>query len=161
PSACVTNPTTTPCNSANYIPKTYTSSYQCGTPGQYTVTKIVHDTVHGRTTDVGLYAEDDWKVKPNLTLSFGIRYEAQNIINSNHDFAPRLSFAWGIPRKGKSPITVVRGGYGIFYDRFTLTNYLNTLQLNGIVQQKTTVINPGVACTPDHSENCGSPTTRR
>jgi hypothetical protein len=162
PSTCVANPTTTPCASANYMPNTYTSSYQCGTPGQYTVTAIKLDTVHGRTTDVGLYAEDDWKLKPNLTLSAGIRYETQNVINSNHDFAPRVSFAWGIPRKGgKSAVTVVRGGYGIFYDRFTLTNYLNTLQLNGTAQQKSTFINPGVTCTPTPPINCGSSTPNR
>lgn len=138
------------------------SSYQCGTPGQYAVTKINQETVHSRLTDVGLYAEDDWKPKPNLTLSAGIRYEAQNVINSNHDFAPRISFAWGIPRKGgKSPVTVVRGGYGIFYDRFNLTNYLNTLQLNGTTWQKQTFINPGVACTPDHPEKCGTSAASR
>jgi hypothetical protein len=162
PSTCAPNPTTTPCASANYKPSTYTSSYQCGTPGQYTFTNIVHDTVHGRETDIGLYAEDDWKVKPNLTLSAGIRYEAQNIINSNHDFAPRVSFAWGIPRKGgKSAVTVVRGGYGIFYDRFTLTNYLNTLQLNGTTWQKSTFINPGAACAPGQANNCGTSATSR
>jgi hypothetical protein len=156
PSTC--NPTaTTPCASANAT--AYISSYQCGTPGQYAITKIQQDTVHGRTTDLGLYAEDDWKVKPNLTLSFGIRYETQNVINSNHDFAPRISFAWGIPRKGKSPITVVRGGYGIFYDRFTLTNYLNTLQLNGIAQKKSTLINPGSTCNP--TDGCATSTASR
>ena len=159
PSTCAPS-ATTPCAAGNST--SYISSYQCGTPGQYAKTTINQDTVHGRETDVGLYAEDDWKAKPNLTISFGIRYEAQNIINSNHDFAPRVSFAWGIPRGGgKSPITVVRGGYGIFYDRFTLTNYLNTQQLNGTAQLKSTFINPGTSCTPDHPENCGTSVASR
>ena len=154
PSACAGE--TTRCQLATI------SSYQCGTPGQYTVTNITNKTFSGRMTDVGLYAEDDWKVKPNLTLTFGIRYEAQNVIHSNHDFAPRVSFAWGIPRSGgKSPITVIRGGYGIFYDRFGLSNYLNTVQLNGVNQQKSTYINPGSACTPDHPEKCGTVTPSR
>ncbi|MDE1177785.1 MAG: TonB-dependent receptor [Edaphobacter sp.] len=138
------------------------SSYQCGTPGQYSVTAINQATVHGRLNDVGLYAEDDWKAKKNLTLSFGLRYEAQNVINSNHDFAPRVSFAWGIPRgKGKSPVTVIRGGYGLFYDRFTLDNYLTTQQLNGTAQVKQTFINPGVTCTPADPAGCGGSTTSR
>jgi hypothetical protein len=154
PSACAG--VTTKCAVASI------SSYQCGTPGQYAVTTINQQTVHARTTDVGLYAEDDWKLKPNLTLSAGIRYEAQNVINSNHDFAPRISFAWGIPRKGgKSAITVVRGGYGIFYDRFNLTNYLNTLQLNGTTWQKSTFINPGSTCTPSNPAGCGTSATSR
>lgn len=152
PSGCVQN-TTTVCAAAN----AGVSSYQCGLPGQYSVTTINQPTVHGRVTDVGLYAEDDWKVKPNLTLSYGLRYEAQNVINSAHDIAPRVSFAWGIPRgAGKSPITVLRGGYGLFYDRFSIDNYFNTLQLNGTAQVKSTFINPGTTCTPDNPAGCGA-----
>lgn len=154
PAAC--NGITTRCSVASL------SSYQCGTPGQYAVTTINQATVHGRLTDAGLYAEDDWKVKPNLTLSFGLRYEAQNVINSAHDIAPRISFAWGVPRgAGKSPVTVVRGGYGLFYDRFSLDNYLNTLQLNGNAQVKRTFINPGTACTPANPAGCGTSSTSR
>jgi hypothetical protein len=157
PSGCVLN-TTTVCAAANAS----VSSYQCGLPGQYAVTKINQPTVHARVTDVGLYAEDDWKVRPNLTLSYGMRYEAQNVINSAHDIAPRVSFAWGIPRgAGKSPITVVRGGYGLFYDRFSLDNYVNTLQLNGVAQVKSTYINPGATCSPANPGGCGSGTPSR
>lgn len=154
PSAC--NGVTTTCTMASI------SSYECGTPGQYAITKINQPTIHARLTDVGLYAEDDWKPKQNLTISFGLRYEAQNVINSAHDVAPRVSFAWGIPRgKGKSPTTVLRGGYGIFYDRFTLDNYVNTLQLNGTAQVKSTFINPGSSCGPLTPEGCGSITPSR
>jgi hypothetical protein len=158
PGGCVLN-TTTVCAAANAS----VSSYQCGTPGQYSKTTINQATVHGRVTDVGLYAEDDWKIRPNLTLSYGLRYEAQSVISSAHDIAPRVSFAWGIPRgAGKSPITVVRGGYGLFYDRFSLDNYLNTLQLNGTVQVKSTFINPGANCTPLNSgTTCGTGTPSR
>ncbi|MBS1798211.1 MAG: TonB-dependent receptor [Acidobacteria bacterium] len=159
PSSC--NPgATVPCAASNATG--YISSYQCGTPGQFAITKINNATIGGRVTDIGLYAEDDWKIKPNLTLTLGARYEAQNVIHSNHDFAPRIAFAWGIPRAGgKSPITVIRGGYGIFYDRFGLGNYLNTVQLNGVNQQRSTFINPGVACTPDNPANCGTATPSR
>ncbi|RZU42726.1 TonB-dependent receptor [Edaphobacter modestus] len=157
PSNCAPN-VTTPCDQAN----AGISSYQCGTPGQYAITQINKPTVHARLTDVGLYAEDDWKPKQNLTISFGLRYEAQNVINSAHDVAPRVSFAWGIPRgKGKSPTTVVRGGYGIFYDRFSLDNYVNTLQLDGSAQVRSTFINPGSSCGPLTSQDCGSSTPSR
>ena len=132
------------------------SSYQCGLPGQFTFATINQPTVHGRGTDVGLYVEDDWKVKPNLTISGGIRYEAQNNINSSHDFAPRVSFAWGVPRAKGNPVTVIRGGYGIFYDRFSLDNYITTLQQNGFAQQKSTFINPGATCTPANPTGCGA-----
>lgn len=154
--ANITSPT--PCLAAN----SSVSSYQCGTPSQYSITKVYKPTVGGRVTDIGLYAETDWKVRPNLTISYGFRYEAQNVINSHHDIAPRVSFAWGIPRgEGKSPVTVVRGGYGIFYDRFELGNYMNTLQNNGTNRIVSTYISPGTSCTPSHPENCGTAVSPR
>jgi hypothetical protein len=157
PSGCVNPTTTTPCLGVN----SKVSSYQCGIPGQFTKATIKEETVHGRGTDVGLYVEDDWKVRPNLTVTGGLRFEAQNNINSSHDFAPRVSFAWGVPRAKGNPVTVIRGGYGIFYDRFSLDNYITTLQQNGFAQQTFTYINPGSACTPDHPENCGAATPSR
>ena len=93
------------------IPANNLSSFQ--------ITKIMNETVAARMTDVGLYAEDDWKVKPNLTFSYGLRYETQNFIHDHHDFAPRVSTAYGITKK-----TVIRAGAGIFYDRFSLGNQL-------------------------------------
>jgi hypothetical protein len=138
------------------------SSYQCGTPGQFTITNIANPTVKGRLTDVGFYLEDDWKAKPNLTLSYGLRYEAQNVISSAHDLAPRVSFAYGVPRgKGKTSTTVIRGGFGLFYDRFTLADTLTTQQLNGVNSVRSTFINPGVNCTPTNPAGCGSSTPSR
>ena len=65
--------------------------------------------------DVGVYAQDDWKARPNLTMNFGLRYENQDNISSNYNFAPRIGFAWGVGG-GQQPKTVVRGGFGIFYN---------------------------------------------
>jgi len=45
-------------------------------------------------SDVGVYFQDEWKVRPNFTLSPGLRYENQNNISSNFNLAPRLGFAW-------------------------------------------------------------------
>lgn len=157
PSACASG-VTAPCDRAN----AGISSYQCGTSGLYTKTTINTPTVRGRLTDVGLYLEDDWKAKPNLTISYGLRYEGQNVINSGHDLAPRVSFAYGVPRgKGKTSVTVIRGGYGLFYDRFTLSDALTTVQLNGTNQTKATYIKPGSGCTPDNTAGCGSSTASR
>ena len=47
-----------------------------------------------KQTDVALYFQDEWKVRPNFTLSPGFRYENQDNIDSNYDFAPRIAFAW-------------------------------------------------------------------
>jgi hypothetical protein len=93
--------------------------------------------------DVGLYLQDDWRVRQNLTLSAGLRYETQNNIGDHADFAPRLALAWGIGAKGKNPPKIVlRAGWGIFYDRFTADSVLTQERLNGEVQQQFIVINP-------------------
>lgn len=155
---CKDTSSSTPCLSVN----AGVSSYQCGIPGQYSVTKVNKPTISGRITDIGIYAEDDWKARPNLTISYGFRYEAQNAIHSGHDIAPRVSFAWGVPRgQGKSPVTVVRGGFGIFYNRFGLDDYLTTLQENGTNRIVSTFIKPGSACTPKDPSGCGSATSPR
>ena len=47
-----------------------------------------------KQTDVSLYLQDEWKIRPNFTLSPGLRYENQTNIDSNFNFAPRIAFAW-------------------------------------------------------------------
>lgn len=94
--------------------------------------------------DVGAFAGDDWRARPNLTLSYGLRYEAQTNISDWRGFAPRLGLAWAPGRfSGKSgPKNVIRAGFGVFYDRFALTDTLAAERYNGIVQQQYVVTNP-------------------
>jgi hypothetical protein len=93
--------------------------------------------------DAGPFVQDDWKVRPNFTLSLGLRYEVQNLNNDHHDIAPRLGFAWA-PGSSKNgpPKTVIRGGAGIFYDRVPLTPYEQSALQNGFTQKQYTVYNP-------------------
>jgi hypothetical protein len=93
--------------------------------------------------DAGLYLQDDWKVTPTFTLSGGLRFETQNAIHDHADWAPRLGLAWGIGGGGKStPKTVLRGGFGLFYDRFAQDLVLNADRLNGVTQQQYVVASP-------------------
>jgi hypothetical protein len=93
--------------------------------------------------DAGLYAEDEWRVRPNLSLTYGLRFESQSDIHDHADFAPRLGIAWGLGSDGKSaPKTVLRAGFGIFYDRFGYNLVQQAERLDGETQQSIVVQNP-------------------
>ncbi|MGA8867980.1 MAG: carboxypeptidase regulatory-like domain-containing protein, partial [Candidatus Sulfotelmatobacter sp.] len=92
--------------------------------------------------DAGLYVQDDWRVRPNITLSSGLRFETQNDIHDHGDWAPRLGIAWGIGGRSAPPKVVLRGGFGIFYDRFQIEQILQAERLNGITQQQFIINNP-------------------
>jgi hypothetical protein len=111
-------------------------------PSQYSVT-TGQPLVNVGYVDAGLYAQDDWRARPNLTLSYGLRFETQNQIHDHGDWAPRLSLAWGIGKaKNPSPKTVLRAGFGIFYDRFSYNLIEQAERLNGITQQQFIVPDP-------------------
>jgi hypothetical protein len=100
-------------------------------PTQFTIT-TGNPLQEVSRTDYNFFATDDWRVSPALMLSFGLRYENQTNISDNGNFAPRLSFAWSPGAGGaKTPKTVFRGGFGIFYDRFSENLTLNALRFGG------------------------------
>jgi hypothetical protein len=113
------------------------------------------------TADVGLYMADDWRIKPNITFSYGLRFESQNDISDHADLAPRLGIAWGVHGRSAPPIIVIRGGLGVFYDRFMETQILQAERLNGITQTQSVINNP--TCFPGLDKplntamsNCGT-----
>ena len=105
--------------------------------------------------DLGLFIQDEWRLRPNLTLTMGLRYERQTNISSNYNFAPRLFFAWapggtsvgggpGAPSGPSSPKMVIRGGMGVFYDRFGERVTLLANRFNGVNQLDFRVFDPKV-----------------
>jgi hypothetical protein len=94
--------------------------------------------------DLAGFAQDDWRMTPNFTLSYGLRFETQNNINDRVDIAPRVAFAWApvISSKTKKPQTVIRAGIGLFYFRVEDGLTLDLNRFNGVNQQQFIVPNP-------------------
>jgi hypothetical protein len=93
--------------------------------------------------DTGLFVNDDWRARPNLTFSYGLRYEAQTNIGDHGDVAPRAAVAWGIDGSANRPAkTVLRAGFGVFYDRIAITDSLNARRYNGVTQQSYLLLDP-------------------
>src|SRR5262245_14155183 len=112
---------------------------QAGKPSQFSMI-VGNPLIENTFVDAGFYAEDDWRFRPNMTLSYGLRFETQTGIQDHGDFAPRVGFAWGLGgKKNAPPKTVIRTGFGIFYDRFGQSLILNTERLNGSNQQQFTI----------------------
>lgn len=113
--------------------------------------------------DVGLFIQDEWRLRPNLTFTMGLRYERQTNISSNYNFAPRLFFAWapggtsvgggpGAP-SSSPPKMVIRGGMGVFYDRFGERATLLSNRFNGANQLDFRVFDPAILDTATFSLN--------
>ncbi|HXD74183.1 MAG TPA: carboxypeptidase regulatory-like domain-containing protein [Vicinamibacterales bacterium] len=104
--------------------------------------------------NVGVYAQDEWKAAPGLTINAGVRYDLQwlpTIATDTDNLAPRAGFAW-TPTASRR--TIVRGSAGIFYDRVPLRAVANALlSANNTadianLQQTNVSLTPGQAGSP-------------
>jgi len=93
--------------------------------------------------DAGLFVQDDWRARNDLTLSGGLRFEKQTNINDWRSWAPRFGLAWAPGGANRQqPIAVLRAGFGIFYDRVRESLVLDARRLDGIRQQEFLIPNP-------------------
>ena len=115
------------------------AAYEAGLPTQYTQ-RIGDPTVQYRQYQFGVYAQDDFRVRKNLTLSYGARYEVQTHVPGQFNIAPRLGFVWSPKKNGT---ITIRGGAGIFYDWFAAQIYEQTLRVDGQRQRDLVIANPG------------------
>jgi hypothetical protein len=133
------------CGADQYVPTT------CA-PSLYSATVIENPLARALLFDGSLFLQDDWRVNRSFLLGMGARYEGQNYIHDHADFAPRIAFAWTPGHPGKTPPrTVIRGGYGWFFNRFIMSTaytsgttpyVIEAIHDNRINQQSYAVANP-------------------
>jgi hypothetical protein len=112
-----------------------------------------------KNEDLALFAQDKWQVRPNLTLNYGLRWEAQifpepevdpaqtaygiflndprfpsdgTLHSQKKQFQPRVGFAWDVRSNGRS---VLRASYGIYYARQNMLTQVGSITTNGVQQQ--------------------------
>ncbi len=137
------------------------TDYANKTPQTYQVTTVNRYTARAILFDAALFYQDDWKVNQRFTFSYGLRWETQNRVRDKSDWAPRLSFAYALGKgdRKQPPKTVVRAGYGWFYQRFTVPNsfgsnagtpyLIQAIHQNGINQTVATITDPTYPVNPE------------
>ena len=115
------------------------AAFEAGLPTQFTQ-RIGDPTVKYRQYQFGWYVQDDYRLRKNLTISYGVRHELQNHVDGKFNVAPRLGFVWS-PKKNGS--ITIRGGAGLFYDWFTAQTFEQTLRVDGQRQRDLVISNPG------------------
>jgi len=107
-------------------------------------------------TVVGGFFQDEYRLRSNLTLSAGIRYDWQNYFHANEDFSPRIAFAYA---PGKERKTVLRGGVGLFYDRTGPGPIFDLERYNGLRLRQVVLTDPTYPETLDSLSFTTYPTT--
>jgi hypothetical protein len=127
---------------SNYL-GTYTfeslAAYEAGLPRTYT-RRLGDPTIDYWTVQAGLYLQDDIRVRKNLTLSPGVRFEAQAHLADYQNIGPRFGITWAPFKAGK---TSLRASAGVFYDFLSSGTYEQTLRVDGFHQQELDIVNPG------------------
>jgi hypothetical protein len=112
--------------------------YRAGTPLQFTQ-RLGEVNTSFTAYQAAVYWQDDIRTTRTLTISVGVRQEMQSLIADKLNVMPRLGLTYS-PRSSK---TIVRGGYGLFYDWYESNLYDQTLRVNGIAQRDVRVNCPG------------------
>ncbi|MDE1176017.1 MAG: carboxypeptidase regulatory-like domain-containing protein [Edaphobacter sp.] len=121
------------------------ADYHAATPSPYlyTATVITNPLARLLQLDGALFFQDEWRWKPSLNVSYGLRMEGQNRVHDHINWAPRLAIAWSPGATGKTaPKTVLRAAGGVFYTRVTQAMQIQTIHNDGILQQNYVVRNP-------------------
>ena len=93
---------------------------------------------------LGGFVQDEFRLRPNLLISAGLRYDWQNFFHDNNNVSPRLAIAWAPGKKRK---TVLRAGGGIFYDRTGPLAIFDLIRYDGVHLRQVVLTNPAYPAT--------------
>jgi hypothetical protein len=125
---------------ANFLAGTYNNAGFTQTFGETQVLQT--------NANLGVYAQDEWRATPSLTLNLGLRYDLQflqTIDTDTNNVSPRLGFTW-TPFPSRN--TIVRGGAGLYYDRVPLRALANALLSAGNTTDLASLRQIGVSLSP-------------
>src|SRR5580765_2258779 len=114
------------------------AAFDAGTPTSYT-RRIGDPNISYFNVQAGVYIQDDIRVRKNLTLSPGIRYEVQTHLADYNNVGPRFGVTWAPFKSGR---TSLRMSAGMFYDWLPANTYEQTLRVDGFRQRELNVQNP-------------------
>jgi len=114
------------------------SAYAAGEPELFTMNQGNIQASFSQNEYFSFF-QDEIQVRPSLSVSLGVRYEWQSNLDDHNNFAPRLAFAYA-PRRGQ---IVLRGGFGVFYDRQPEIMQQQALLYDGTQGYQIVVKNPG------------------
>lgn len=145
--------------SSNYL-GTYTfedmTSYLAGRPRSFTV-RTGNPLIDYWNLQAALYVQDDIRVRKNLTLSPGVRYELQTHLSDYNNFGPRFGVTWA---PGKGGRTSLRASAGVFYDWLQSSVYEQTLRVDGVRQRELDVFDPTYPVTDAATLGTTAPTDK-
>jgi len=126
---------------SNYL-GTYTfnslAAYIAGQPSNFT-RRLGDPAIAYSMVDAGVYVQDDFRIRRNLTISPGLRYEMQAHMHDWKDLGPRIGVTWAPFNSGR---TALRGSAGIFYDWLGQNTYEQVLRVDGTHEQELNIVNP-------------------
>ena len=126
---------------SNYLGTyTFTSleTYEAGQPSNYT-RRVGDPSIAYGNVQAGFYIQDDIRVRKNLSLTPGLRYEVQSHVDDRANLGPRFGVTWAPAAGGQ---TTIRGSAGIFYDWLATSTYDQVVRLDGFHQQEINVVDP-------------------
>jgi hypothetical protein len=114
------------------------ADYEAGRAANYS-RRLGDPRVQYSNFQVGIYAQDDYRLSRSLLLSYGLRYEAQTLVADQRNFSPRVTLSWSPLRSGR---TTFRGGFGAFTDWIGTLTYEQAQRFDGFRQQELNIVDP-------------------